>query len=184
MIDIFFLGNCVDLVINKYTCGRFEEWDNTVFQLNSKSLVREAELRLSRPPEFYRSEALQEAAARSTKIVCQAELFGWDDHVESRNLLKSLFTKRIVKVRMLHTNRDVLLLMSIRYITDRQNYVGFTYKSPITFLYLSTAKFSAFWHTFWHPWGVEVSNEKNIFDFTLYESERIERKFKTQNLSL
>ena len=25
-----------------------------------------------------------------------------------------------------------------RYITDRQNYIGFTYKSPITYLYLFT----------------------------------------------
>ena len=25
-----------------------------------------------------------------------------------------------------------------RYITDRQNYIGFTYKSPMTYLYLFT----------------------------------------------
>ena len=27
-----------------------------------------------------------------------------------------------------------------RYITDRQNYIGFTYKSPITYLYLFTVR--------------------------------------------
>ena len=95
----FWLGIWANLVINKYTRGRFEEWDNTVFQMNSKNVGRETELRLSRLPEFYRSEALQQAEARSTKIVCQAELF---DRVESRNLLKSVLLKWIVKVRILH----------------------------------------------------------------------------------
>ena len=28
-----------------------------------------------------------------------------------------------------------------RYTTDGQNYIGFTYKSPITYLYLFTVKF-------------------------------------------
>ena len=27
-----------------------------------------------------------------------------------------------------------------RYITDRQNYIGFTYKSPLTYLYLFTVR--------------------------------------------
>ena len=28
-----------------------------------------------------------------------------------------------------------------RYITDRQNYIGFTYKHPITYLYLFTVNY-------------------------------------------
>ena len=71
----FFLGIWANLMINKYMCGRFEEWYNTVFQLNSKSVGREAELRLSCQPEFYRSEALQQAEVLSIKIACQAELY-------------------------------------------------------------------------------------------------------------
>ena len=58
--------------------------------MNSKSVGRETESKLRRPPGFYRSEALQQAEAHSTKIVCQAELF---DRVESRNLLKSVLLK-------------------------------------------------------------------------------------------
>ena len=101
----FCLGIWANLVINKYTCGRFEEWDNTVLQLNSKSVGREAELRLSRPPEFYRSEALQQAEARSTKIVFvrrnfSAELslatywspFYWMNN-ESLNITTEVYTK-------------------------------------------------------------------------------------------
>ena len=55
-------------------------------------MVRETELRLSRPPEFYRSEAPQQAEACSTKIVLSGGTFR---PIEIR------FTKRVVKVRML-----------------------------------------------------------------------------------
>ena len=56
--------------------------------MNSKSVGRETESELRRPPVFYRSEALQQAEARSTKnYFRQAELFG---RVESSNLLKSV----------------------------------------------------------------------------------------------
>ena len=62
-------------MINKYTCGRFKERDNTVFQMNSKNVGRETESRLRRLPGFYRSEALQQAEARSTKIVLSGGTF-------------------------------------------------------------------------------------------------------------
>ena len=83
----FFLGNLISFKKNKYTCGWFKEWINTVFQMISKSVGRETEWELRCPRLFHRSEALQQAEAPSTKnCFRQAELFGW---VESRNLLKS-----------------------------------------------------------------------------------------------
>ena len=56
--------------------------------MNSKSVGRETESELRRPQLFHRSEALQQAEARSTKnCFRQAELIG---RVESPNLLKSV----------------------------------------------------------------------------------------------
>ena len=54
---------------NKYTCGRFKKWINTVFQIKSKSVGRETERELSPSSLFYRSEAPQQAEAHSTQIV-------------------------------------------------------------------------------------------------------------------
>ena len=64
-----FSGIWISLAKNKYTCGRFKKWINTVFQIKSKSVGRETERELSRPSLFYRSEAPQQAEAHSTKIV-------------------------------------------------------------------------------------------------------------------
>ena len=65
----FFLRFSANLILNKYTCCRVEERDNTVFQLNSKSVGREAEPRLSRLPKF---EGLRR---RSSLLSAQLKLF-------------------------------------------------------------------------------------------------------------
>ena len=65
----FFLENLTSLAKNKYMCGRFNRWINSVFQMISKNMGRETESELSRPSLFHRSEA------RSTKIVLSGGTF-------------------------------------------------------------------------------------------------------------
>ena len=70
LADIFLSGIWMSPPKNKCTCDPFKRWINTVFQIKSKSVGRKTERELSRPRfVFYRSEAPQQAEARSTKIV-------------------------------------------------------------------------------------------------------------------
>ena len=95
----FFLENWTSLAKNKYTCGRFNRWINTVFQMISKNVGRETESELSCPSLFHRSEAQQQAEARSTKIVFVRRNFSVELSLATYCIR---FTEWILKVRILH----------------------------------------------------------------------------------
>ena len=67
-VDIFF-GNQLIPRRNKCTCGHFNRWVKNVFRTNSKMLAGELSRGSVSRAYFYRSEAPQQAEARSTKIV-------------------------------------------------------------------------------------------------------------------
>ena len=71
----FFLENWTSAAKNKYTCGRFNRWINTVFQINSKNVGRQTESGLSHPSLFYRSEGSSKLRHAQRKLFLSGGTF-------------------------------------------------------------------------------------------------------------
>ena len=70
-----FLENWTSVAKNKYACGRFNRWINTVFQINSKNVGRQTESGLSHPSLFYRSEGSSKLRHAQRKLFSSGGTF-------------------------------------------------------------------------------------------------------------